>query len=53
MADQPYPSGIKPPVDVEPNPAVAGYVRTDPKDQTIRTGAVDTLAQDYRDPEFR
>jgi hypothetical protein len=53
MHDQPYPSGIKPPVDTDPNSASSGFVRTDPKTQTIKSGPVDELAQDYKDPEFR
>jgi hypothetical protein len=51
MSDAPYDAGIKKPVNTTTNPASSGFVRTNPYSQTIRSGAVDKLAQDYQGPE--
>jgi hypothetical protein len=53
MSDKPYPSGIKPMVNTEPNEANTGFVRTNMYTQTISEGKVDIFAQDYIEPDHK
>lgn len=53
MSDQPYPSGVKPPVNTELDSASTGFVRTDNKDQSISAGRVNDMAQDYIEPDAK